>query len=42
MMAVLPPVVGGAAGYVFMVFPNNRHGIGYQPTRATEDFEHKY
>lgn len=42
MMAVLPPVVGGVAGYVFMVFPNNRHGIGYQPTRATEDFQHKY
>ncbi|XP_062209268.1 protein DMP2-like [Phragmites australis] len=42
MMAVLPPVVGGVAGYVFMMFPNNRHGIGYQPARATEDFEHKY
>uniref|UniRef100_A0A0D9VUF3 DUF679 domain-containing protein n=1 Tax=Leersia perrieri TaxID=77586 RepID=A0A0D9VUF3_9ORYZ len=41
MMAVLPPVVGGVASYAFMVFPNNRHGIGYQPTRATEDFEHK-
>uniref|UniRef100_A0A0D3FIX9 Uncharacterized protein n=1 Tax=Oryza barthii TaxID=65489 RepID=A0A0D3FIX9_9ORYZ len=42
MMAVLPPVVGGVASYAFMVFPNNRHGIGYQPTRATEDFEHKH
>jgi hypothetical protein len=42
MMAVLPPVVGGVAGYVFMVFPNNRHGVGYQPTTATEDFQHKY
>ncbi|TVT98479.1 hypothetical protein EJB05_56207, partial [Eragrostis curvula] len=43
MMAVLPPVVGGVAGYVFMMFPNNRHGIGYQPAAATEDVvEHKY
>ncbi|VAI91414.1 unnamed protein product [Triticum turgidum subsp. durum] len=42
MMAVLPPVVGGVASYAFMMFPNNRHGIGYQPTRATEDFEHKH
>jgi hypothetical protein len=42
MMAVLPPVVGAVAGYVFMVFPNNRHGVGYQPTTATEDFQHKY
>lgn len=43
MMAVLPPVVGGVAGYVFMVFPDNRHGIGYQPSRATEDFQqHKH
>ncbi|KQK21549.1 protein DMP2 [Brachypodium distachyon] len=41
MMAVLPPVVGGVASYAFMMFPNNRHGIGYQPTRATEDFQHK-
>ncbi|KAK3151720.1 hypothetical protein QOZ80_3AG0249630 [Eleusine coracana subsp. coracana] len=44
LMAVLPPVVGGVAGYVFMVFPNNRHGIGYQPPAAvatTED-DHKY
>ncbi|KAG8063252.1 hypothetical protein GUJ93_ZPchr0003g16510 [Zizania palustris] len=41
MMAVLPPVVGGVASYAFMVFPNNRHGVGYQPTRATEDFQHK-
>lgn len=42
MMAVLPPVVGGVASYAFMMFPNNRHGIGYQPTRATEDFQHKH
>uniref|UniRef100_A0A0E0KE65 DUF679 domain-containing protein n=1 Tax=Oryza punctata TaxID=4537 RepID=A0A0E0KE65_ORYPU len=42
MMAVLPPVVGGVASYAFMVFPNNRHGIGYQPSRATEDFQHKH
>ncbi|KAF0911980.1 hypothetical protein E2562_012791 [Oryza meyeriana var. granulata] len=41
MMAVLPPVVGGVTSYAFMVFPNNRHGIGYQPTRTTEDFERK-
>ncbi|XP_020107907.1 uncharacterized protein LOC109723829 [Ananas comosus] len=38
MVGVLPAVVGGLASFVFMVFPNNRHGIGYPPTQPTENF----
>ncbi|KAJ3683860.1 hypothetical protein LUZ60_014087 [Juncus effusus] len=38
LLMVLPTVVGGLASGVFVVFPNNRHGIGYSPTRPTEDF----
>ncbi|XP_072997270.1 protein DMP2-like [Typha latifolia] len=41
MVMVLPTVVGGLASFVFMVFPNNRHGIGYPPTQATVDFYSK-
>ncbi|KAK1380161.1 DUF679 domain membrane protein 2 [Heracleum sosnowskyi] len=29
LLMVLPPVLGSIAGTVFVVFPNNRHGIGY-------------
>lgn len=29
LMMVLPPVIGAISSTVFMVFPNNRHGIGY-------------
>ncbi|KAK2995557.1 hypothetical protein RJ640_014954 [Escallonia rubra] len=29
LMMVLPPVIGAVSGSVFMIFPNNRHGIGY-------------
>ncbi|KAF7837185.1 protein DMP2-like [Senna tora] len=29
LLQVLPPVIGVAAGAVFMIFPNTRHGIGY-------------
>ncbi|XP_020244045.1 uncharacterized protein LOC109822280 [Asparagus officinalis] len=28
-MVVLPAAVGGIVSFVFMVFPNTRHGIGY-------------
>jgi Protein of unknown function (DUF679) len=38
MVEVLPPVIGSLASSVFMVFPSNRHGIGYPPTTATEDY----
>ncbi|KAG6468853.1 protein DMP2-like [Zingiber officinale] len=38
LVTVLPPVIGAVAGVVFMLFPNNRHGIGYPPngTAAAE------
>ncbi|XP_009369066.2 protein DMP2-like [Pyrus x bretschneideri] len=29
LLLVLPPIIGTIAGTVFVVFPNNRHGIGY-------------
>nr|KYP72782.1 hypothetical protein KK1_005383 [Cajanus cajan] len=29
LLQVLPPVIGAVASTVFVVFPNNRHGIGY-------------
>ncbi|EXC05711.1 hypothetical protein L484_011291 [Morus notabilis] len=29
LLQVLPPVIGAISGSVFMLFPNNRHGIGY-------------
>jgi Protein of unknown function (DUF679) len=38
MLEVLPPVIGSLASSVFMVFPCNRHGIGYPPTTATGDY----
>ncbi|XP_010912092.1 protein DMP2 [Elaeis guineensis] len=37
LLMVLPTVVGGLASFVFMVFPNNRHGIGYAPTGNTQN-----
>ncbi|XP_026655802.2 protein DMP2, partial [Phoenix dactylifera] len=37
LLMVLPTVVGGLASSVFMIFPNNRHGIGYAPTGITDD-----
>ncbi|XP_008795123.1 protein DMP2-like [Phoenix dactylifera] len=36
LLMALPTVVGGLASFVFMVFPNNRHGIGYAPTGNME------
>ncbi|WOL12591.1 hypothetical protein Cni_G21358 [Canna indica] len=35
LVTVLPTVVGAIAASVFMVFPNNRHGIGYPPSGTT-------
>ncbi|XP_054788012.1 protein DMP2-like [Prosopis cineraria] len=29
LLQVLPPAIGALSGVVFMMFPNNRHGIGY-------------
>lgn len=29
LIQVLPPAIGVVSGSVFMLFPNNRHGIGY-------------
>ncbi|XP_047313077.1 protein DMP2-like [Impatiens glandulifera] len=29
LMMALPPVIGALSGFIFAVFPNNRHGIGY-------------
>ncbi|KAK4283576.1 hypothetical protein QN277_000513 [Acacia crassicarpa] len=29
LLQVLPPVIGAISGGVFVMFPNNRHGIGY-------------
>ncbi|KAF5752246.1 hypothetical protein HS088_TW01G00154 [Tripterygium wilfordii] len=29
LMMALPPVIGSISGVVFLLFPNNRHGIGY-------------
>lgn len=41
MLQVLPPVIGTVSSSVFMVFPCNRHGIGYPPSTATEDYTEK-
>ena len=35
LLKVLPPIVGAISGVVFMVFPNNRHGIGYPSSTDT-------
>ncbi|KAL5541746.1 hypothetical protein UlMin_009456 [Ulmus minor] len=35
LLQVLPPVIGVVSGTVFMVFPNNRHGIGYPTSDDT-------
>ncbi|TXG71837.1 hypothetical protein EZV62_000416 [Acer yangbiense] len=37
LLLVLPPVIGSICGTVFMVFPNNRHGIGYPATSDSSD-----
>ncbi|KAJ4823656.1 Protein dmp2 [Turnera subulata] len=35
LLVVLPPVIGVISGGVFMLFPNNRHGIGYRSTSTS-------
>ncbi|KAK7856421.1 protein DMP2 [Quercus suber] len=35
LLKVLPPIVGAISSVVFMVFPNNRHGIGYPSSTDT-------
>ncbi|CAJ1941144.1 unnamed protein product [Sphenostylis stenocarpa] len=37
LLQVLPTVIGVFAGGVFMIFPNNRHGIGYPLTSDSND-----
>ncbi|XP_054807939.1 protein DMP2-like [Prosopis cineraria] len=37
LIQVIPPVIGVAAGAVFMLFPNTRHGIGYPFTSGVEN-----
>ncbi|KAJ6817076.1 uncharacterized protein M6B38_413070 [Iris pallida] len=39
LLMVLPTVVGGLASSVFMVFPNNRHGIGYPAAQGADKAE---
>ncbi|KAG6471866.1 hypothetical protein ZIOFF_069313 [Zingiber officinale] len=35
LVIALPPVIGAVAGVIFMLFPQNRHGIGYPPSTGT-------
>lgn len=37
LLMVVPTVVGGLASSVFVVFPNDRHGIGYPATVQVEE-----
>lgn len=41
LMQVLPPVIGAGASAVFMVFPSNRHGIGYPTSSDSNDTSRK-
>lgn len=41
LLKVLPTVVGGMVSAVFMLFPDHRHGIGYPPSKATQNFTQK-
>ncbi|XP_078171112.1 protein DMP2-like [Carex rostrata] len=41
LLKVLPTVVGGMTSAVFMLFPDHRHGIGYPPSKATQNFTQK-
>ncbi|KAF5203799.1 hypothetical protein FRX31_006609 [Thalictrum thalictroides] len=36
LLMVLPPVVGALSSSVFVMFPNNRHGLGYPPNQISE------
>ncbi|PIM97073.1 hypothetical protein CDL12_19451 [Handroanthus impetiginosus] len=35
LMMSLPPVIGAISGVVFVLFPNNRHGIGYPSSKSS-------
>ncbi|KAK9146793.1 hypothetical protein Sjap_006696 [Stephania japonica] len=37
LLMALPPVVGTISSTVFVLFPNNRHGIGYPASQAPEE-----
>ncbi|BAT77205.1 hypothetical protein LR48_Vigan01g312900 [Vigna angularis] len=37
LLQVLPTVIGVLAGWVFMIFPNTRHGIGYPLTSDSNE-----
>lgn len=37
LIVVLPTVVGGLASSIFVIFPNNRHGIGYPAPQAAAE-----
>ncbi|KAG4977619.1 hypothetical protein JHK82_036887 [Glycine max] len=41
LMQVVPPVIGAVASTVFVMFPNNRHGIGYPTSSDSNDTQHK-
>uniref|UniRef100_A0A5B7BBK5 DUF679 domain membrane protein 2 n=1 Tax=Davidia involucrata TaxID=16924 RepID=A0A5B7BBK5_DAVIN len=35
LLMALPPAIGAVSSSVFVMFPNNRHGIGYPTTQTT-------
>lgn len=35
LLELLPPIVGAVSSIVFLLFPNNRHGIGYNTSRKS-------
>ncbi|CAL0301202.1 unnamed protein product [Lupinus luteus] len=41
LLQVAPPVIGVVASTVFMVFPSNRHGIGYPTSADSNDTSQK-
>ncbi|XP_004486087.1 protein DMP2-like [Cicer arietinum] len=41
LMQVLPPVIGVVSSTVFMIFPSNRHGIGYPISSDANDTSQK-
>ncbi|CAJ1962303.1 unnamed protein product [Sphenostylis stenocarpa] len=41
LMQVVPPIIGVVAGSVFVIFPNNRHGIGYPTSSDSNETSQK-
>ncbi|XP_047334320.1 protein DMP2-like [Impatiens glandulifera] len=37
LLMILPPVIGTVSGTLFMLFPTNRHGIGYPTSKETDN-----